>query len=97
MRVLLEIRGQGIKYSHEYALVTSIVMEGHKVHRILVDNDSLVNILSAEAMMKMGIDDSKMTPVPTPLIRIEGTAMPVKGIVGLTVIMGSATCCVTLQ
>jgi hypothetical protein len=89
--------GRGIEYPHEYALVISTVMERHKVHRILVDNDSLVNIMSAEAMMKIGIDDSRMTLVPTPLIGIEGTTVPVKEVVGLIVIMGSAPCCVTLQ
>jgi hypothetical protein len=35
-----------------------------------MDNDSSVNILSTEAMMKMGIDTSRMTPIPTPFIEI---------------------------
>jgi len=56
-----------------------------------------VNILSAEVMIKMGIDTSKMTPVLTPLIRIEGSAVLVKGVMGLTVTMGTAPHCVTLQ
>jgi hypothetical protein len=62
--------GQRIEYPHEDALVISPVMEGHRVYKILMDNDSSVNILSTEAMMKMGIDASRMTPVPTPFIGI---------------------------
>jgi len=89
--------GQGIEYPHEDALVISPVIEGHRVYKILMDNNSSVNILSTEAMMKMGIDASRMTPVPTPLIGIEGSAVPVKGAMRLTVIIGSVPCCVTLQ
>jgi len=89
--------GQGIEYPYEDALVISTIMKGHRVHWILVDNDSSMNILSIEAMMKIGIDASTMTLVPTPLIGIEGSAVPVKGAVGLTVIMRSIPYCVTLQ
>jgi hypothetical protein len=88
--------GQGIEYPYEDALVISTIMKGHRVHWILVDNDSSMNILSIEAMMKIGIDASTMTLVPTPLIGIEGSAVPVKGAVGLTVIMRSIPYCVTL-
>jgi hypothetical protein len=55
------------------------VMKGHRVYWILVDDNSLVNFLSVEAMIKMGIDTSKMTLVPTPLIGIEGSVLPVRG------------------
>jgi hypothetical protein len=72
-------------------------MEGHRVHKILVDSGSLVNILLVEVMTKMGIDASRMTLVLTPLIGIEGSAVLVKGAIGLTVTMGTAPHCVTLQ
>jgi len=88
--------GQGIKYPHEDALVISTVMEGHRVHKTLVDDDSLMNILSAEAMTKIGMDAFRMTIVPTPLIGIEGSAVLMKGAEGLIVTMGTAPCCVTL-
>ena len=56
-----------------------------------------MNILLAEAMTKIGIDAFRMTLVPTPLIGIEGSAVPMKGAVGLTVTIGTAPCCVTPQ
>jgi hypothetical protein len=62
--------GQGVKHSHEDALVIPTIMKGHRVHSILVDDGSLVNILSAEIMTKMGINAFKMTLVPTHLIGI---------------------------
>jgi len=60
-------------------LVIFTVMEGHRVHRILVDDSSLMNILSVEAITKMGIDASRMTLMPTPLIGIKGSVVPVRG------------------
>jgi hypothetical protein len=71
--------GQGIKHPYEDALVIFTVMEGHRVHRILVDDSSLMNILSVEAITKMGIDASRMTLMPTPLIGIKGSVMPGRG------------------
>ena len=75
----------------------SIVMKGHRVYKILIDDSNLVNILLAEAMTKMGMNASRMTLVPTPLIGIEGSAVPMKGAVGLTITIGTAPHYVTLQ
>jgi hypothetical protein len=75
----------------------STVMEGHWVHKILMDNGNSLNILLAEVMTTIGIDTSMMTIVPTPLIGMEGSPVPVKGAVGLTITMGTAPHCETLQ
>ena len=75
----------------------STVMEGHMVYRILVDHDNLVNILLAEAMTKIGIHASKMALVLTPFIGIEKSVMSVKGAIELTVTVGIAPYCVTIQ
>jgi len=91
------VEGQGFKYSYEDALMISTVMEGHRVHKILVNDDNLMNILSAGAMTKIGVDAFRMTLVQTPLTGIEGPVVPMKGVVGLIVTMGIAPCCVTLQ
>jgi hypothetical protein len=42
--------GQGIKHPYKDALVISMVVEGYKVHMILMDNGSSVNILLAKTM-----------------------------------------------
>jgi hypothetical protein len=75
----------------------STVMEGHRVHKILMDNGNSLNILLAEVMTTIGIDTSMMTIVPTPLIGMEGSPVPVKGAVGLTITMRTAPHCETLQ
>jgi len=54
-------------------------MEGYKVLRILMDDGSSVNILSAKTMTNICIDASRMAPMLTPLIKIERSAVPVKG------------------
>jgi hypothetical protein len=89
--------GQGIKHPHKDALVIYTVVKGYKVHRILIDDGSSVNILSTKTMTNIGIDASRIALVPTPLIRIERSAVPVKGAVELTVIVGTALHCVTIQ
>jgi hypothetical protein len=45
-----------------------MVMKDHMVYRILVHDDSPMNILSAEAMKKIGVNASRMTLVPTTLV-----------------------------
>jgi len=44
-----------------------------------MDDSSLVNILSVEATIKIGIDTSRMTLMPTPLIGIERSVVPIRG------------------
>jgi hypothetical protein len=48
---------------HEDALVISIVLTNHQVHRVLVDDESLVNILYKKKMSNTRIDPSRMTHV----------------------------------
>jgi len=62
-----------------------------------MDDDSLINFISAGFMTKIGIDTSKMTLVLTPLIGIKGSTVPVKGAVKWTVIIGTPPYCVTIR
>jgi len=89
--------GQGVKHPYDDTFMISTVMEGHRVHKILMDNGNSLNILLAKVMTTIGIDTSMMTIVPTPLIGMEGSPVPVKGAVGLTITMGTAPHCETLQ
>jgi ssRNA-specific RNase YbeY (16S rRNA maturation enzyme) len=42
---------EGMTFPHEDALVISTVIFNHKIHRVLVDDDSTTNILSVEVMV----------------------------------------------
>jgi len=50
------------------ALVISIVISKDIVHRVLIDDDSAINILFTTIMFQKGIPSSKLTPVKTPFI-----------------------------
>jgi hypothetical protein len=52
-----------VTHLHEDALAISIVLTNHQVHRVLVDDESLVNILYKDEMSYTRIDPSKMTHV----------------------------------
>jgi hypothetical protein len=63
----------------------------------LVDDGTTVNILFAEVMVQMGIPSSKLTPVKTFLVGIEGPGVLVKGALKLPIVMGTSSKCVLLQ
>jgi hypothetical protein len=65
-----------VTYPHEDALVIFAVLANHMVHRVLVDDDSYVNILSREVMSQTRIDPFRMTLVKTFLISFERSGVP---------------------
>ena len=93
--LLLKI-GEEVTFSHKDTLVITTIISSYKVHRVLVDDDSVVNIISIKFMVQMRIISSKLTPVKTPLIRIKGLDIPVKGAFELPVIIGTRPRCVSL-
>jgi len=68
-----------VTYPHKDTMVISMVLANHRVHMILVNYDSSVNILSIDVISYIGIDPSKMTPVKTQLIGTKGSRVPIKG------------------
>jgi hypothetical protein len=64
---------------------------------ILVDDCSVINILSNDVMTQTRIDPSRLILVKTPFIRIVGTSMQVKGALDIIVIIGTYSKYPTLQ
>lgn len=58
--------GDGVTYPYEDALVISKILANHQVHKVLVDDKNLVNILSRDVISYIGIDPSIMTHIKTP-------------------------------
>ena len=58
---------EGCQHPHDDPLVIRVVVANKTVHRVLVDNGSLADIIIASAFDKMGIGREKLEPVSTHL------------------------------
>ena len=66
---------------------------GHReVHRILIDNGSSVDIISAEVYDKLRLDRKDLQPFPTPLRGFRGVEVRSLGTVKLPVKIGTTPC-----
>ncbi|KAG6682446.1 hypothetical protein I3842_13G141900 [Carya illinoinensis] len=70
-------------YPHEDALVVTLLVANYTTKRILVDNESLTDVLSWDAFTKMGIDPSQLRPSPTLLKGFSSDAIPHVGVITL--------------
>ncbi|GFY99321.1 hypothetical protein Acr_13g0007220 [Actinidia rufa] len=63
---------KGLHLLHDDALVILVTIANFNVQRILIDNESSVNILCTSAFDKMKIGRDKLHHFHTPLVRFEG-------------------------
>ena len=89
--------GEGVTFSCEDSLVISIVLTNHRVYRILLDDGSVINILSNNVMTQTRIDSLRLIPVKTHFIGIVGTGMLMKSALDIFVIIATYLKCLTLQ
>jgi hypothetical protein len=75
---------------HDDALVVTVIMANHVIHWILVDNESLADILYWPAFKQMGIDRDKIKPFSSPLVGFGGEQVQPMGIIPLLVTIGTA-------
>ena len=65
-------------------------ISNYDVHRVLVDNESLVDILFYDAFVQMGLSFGWLVKKNPPLIGFSSSIVPVEGIISLTTIVGQA-------
>jgi hypothetical protein len=53
---------RGVVMPHDDALVVTLTVANHRIHRILVDNGSSADILYWLAFQQMGIDRERIKP-----------------------------------
>jgi hypothetical protein len=75
----------GVVMPHDDALVVTLTVANHGIHRILVDNGSSANILYWSAFQQMGIDRERIKPFGSPLVRFGGEVVYLIGIIPLPV------------
>ena len=77
-----------IKYPHDDPVVISLNITNYDVHRILVDNRSLVDVLFYDAFVGINLDSELLMKRNSPLIRFSGTTILIEGTILLTTIVG---------
>ena len=79
---------EGVKFSHDDPLVITPVIGNSSVKKELVDNGALVDILFHDTFIRMGYDDSQLTPSNMPIYGFNGAECNIEGIIQLPVTIG---------
>ena len=80
---------RGVKQPHNDSLVIMLNIEGFNAKRILVDNGSSVDIIYLSAFQQLKLDPKRLCPFESPFINFNGDRVYPKGIVTLTVTVGT--------
>ena len=83
---------EGCQHPHDDPLVVRAVVANKTVHRVLVDNGSLADIIFASDFDKMGIGREKLDPVNTHLRGFSGEKVLPLGSIQLVLTLGEPPC-----
>ena len=75
-------------HPYDDALVVNIRVEDYNMHRVLVDNGSLVDIVYYPTFQQMGIDRKRLIPTNASLVGFRGTKVLPLGAIILSVVVG---------
>ena len=76
-----------LHHPHDDALVISLQVGDYNMHRVLVDNGSLADILYYPAFQQMRIDKERLIPTNAPLVGFGGSWVFPLGAVTLTIMV----------
>ena len=76
-----------LHHAHDDVLVVSLRVEDCNMHRVLVDNGSLADILYYPAFQQMRIDRERLIPTNAPLVGFGGSRVFHLGAVTLSVVV----------
>ena len=79
----------GMKQPHNDPLVITLTIEGFNTKRILVDNGISTYIIYLLAFQQLKLDPGRLYPFDSPLVSFSGDRLYPKGIVTLTVTVGT--------
>ncbi|KAL0373878.1 UNVERIFIED_CONTAM: hypothetical protein Sradi_3303500 [Sesamum radiatum] len=74
--------------SQDDPMVIKLDIENFAVHKVLVDNGSSADIIFWDVLKRMGLEDSVLSPVQTPLVGFGGSEVVSTGTINLPVSMG---------
>ena len=82
---------RGVVMPYDDALVVTLTVANHAIHRILVDNGSSADILYWPVFQQMGIDQDRIKPFGSPLVGFGGEQVYPMGIISLPLTAETAT------
>ncbi|XP_059441975.1 uncharacterized protein LOC132174318 [Corylus avellana] len=81
---------RGVIFPHDDALIVTLMVANHKIHRVLVDNGSSADILYWPVFKQMGVERSRIQPFDSPLVGFAGEQVQPMGLISLPVMVGTA-------
>ena len=78
-----------MKQPHNDPLVIMLNIEGFNTKRILVDNGSFVDIIYLPTFQQLKLDPKRLRPFESPFVNFSGDKVYPRGIVTLTVTVGT--------
>ncbi|XP_074327128.1 uncharacterized protein LOC141665047 [Apium graveolens] len=76
---------EGLKFPQDDPLVITPVIQNYLVMRVLVDNEASIDILFHDTFVRMGYNDSQLTPSDTPIYGFNHVECKVEGAIQLPV------------
>ncbi|KAL8135334.1 hypothetical protein AgCh_010119 [Apium graveolens] len=73
---------EGVKFPHDDPLVITLIIGNSPVKRVLVDNGASVDILLHDTFLRMGYNDSQLTPTDMPIYMFVGVMCHMERIIG---------------
>ena len=83
---------EGFQHPHDDPLGIRVVVANKTVHRVLIDNGSLADIIFTSVFDKMGIGREKLEPINAYLLGFSGEKVLPLGLVQLALTLGGPLC-----
>ncbi|XP_030930811.1 uncharacterized protein LOC115956634 [Quercus lobata] len=80
---------RGIRQPYDDPLIIMLRVEEFNIHRVLIDNGSSANIIYLPTFQQMKLEEKKIRPFTSPLVSFTRDRVIPKGIVTLTMIIGT--------
>ena len=87
--VFSERDARSVRQPHDDLLVIMLRMEEFNIHWVLVDNGSLADIIYLPAFQQMKLSKERIRPFISPLVSFTRDKVIPKGVVKLTIIVGT--------
>ena len=84
-----EADARGVRQAHNDQLVIMLTIERFNTKRILVDNGSSADIIYLPAFQQLKLDPKRLWPFDSPLVSFSGDRVYPRGIMTLTLTVGT--------